>query len=52
MDSADLEDQRPLFYIGHHETKRTLNVSEELVNHAQDLGVCLIIILMQASSIC
>jgi hypothetical protein len=34
-----MEPQAPQFYIGHHETKRGLAVSPELVQHAQDLGV-------------
>jgi protein arginine N-methyltransferase 5 len=37
--SDSMEPSAPLFYIGHHETKRGLNVSSELVQHAQDLGV-------------
>ncbi|KAF1915300.1 PRMT5 arginine-N-methyltransferase-domain-containing protein [Ampelomyces quisqualis] len=32
------EPSTPVFYIGHHETRRTLAVSPELVQHAQDLG--------------
>ncbi|KAF2656608.1 arginine N-methyltransferas-like protein [Lophiostoma macrostomum CBS 122681] len=28
----------PMFYIGQHETKRALSVTDELVHHAQDLG--------------
>ncbi|KAF2704450.1 arginine N-methyltransferas-like protein [Pleomassaria siparia CBS 279.74] len=34
-DSAEL---MPMFYVGHHETKRALPVSTQLVHHAQDLG--------------
>jgi protein arginine N-methyltransferase 5 len=30
-----------MFYIGQHETKRVLPVTDELVHHAQDLGVCI-----------
>jgi protein arginine N-methyltransferase 5 len=41
MDSASLMgDAMPIFYVGHHETKRALPFSEELAQHAQDLGVC------------
>jgi protein arginine N-methyltransferase 5 len=40
MDSSStLGDAMPNFYIGHHETKRALPFSEELAQHAQDLGV-------------
>ena len=38
-DYADDMDSRPVFYIGQHESKRALDVSAELVQHAQDLGV-------------
>jgi hypothetical protein len=34
-----MDNTAPIFYIGHHETKRGLAVSPELVQHAQDLGV-------------
>lgn len=34
-----MEDARPVFYIGEHETKRPLPVTTELVQHAHDLGV-------------
>ncbi|KAL1599469.1 hypothetical protein SLS60_007272 [Paraconiothyrium brasiliense] len=33
-----MEETRPMFYIGEHETKRPLPVTAELVHHAQDLG--------------
>ncbi|KAF2018564.1 arginine N-methyltransferas-like protein [Aaosphaeria arxii CBS 175.79] len=33
-----MDDSMPIFYIGQHETKRALPVSDELANHAQDLG--------------
>lgn len=40
MDYSDaMDDATPVFYIGQHERKRTLDVSSELVQHAQDLGV-------------
>jgi protein arginine N-methyltransferase 5 len=40
MDYADnMDGPMPMFYIGHHETKRALTVSEELVQHAEDIGV-------------
>ncbi|KAF2832771.1 Skb1 methyltransferase [Ophiobolus disseminans] len=32
------EGTSPILYIGHHETKRALHASTELVQHAQDLG--------------
>lgn len=35
----DMDMERPVFYIGQHETRRALDVSAELVQHAQDLGV-------------
>lgn len=34
-----MEDSRPVFYIGEHETERSLAVTTELVQHAHDLGV-------------
>lgn len=37
MDSPHMD--ATMFYIGQHETKRTLPVSPELLHHAQDLGV-------------
>lgn len=37
--SDDADNVVPTFYIGQHESKRTLDVSAELVQHAQDLGV-------------
>ncbi|KAH9865869.1 hypothetical protein J1614_009456 [Plenodomus biglobosus] len=33
-----MDESTPIFYIGQHERKRTLDVSSELVQHAQDLG--------------
>ena len=39
MSYADDMDTLPVFYIGQHESKRALDVSAELVQHAQDLGV-------------
>lgn len=45
MDSASsVGDALPIFYIGHHESKRALEFSEELLQHAQDLGVCDLVI--------
>ncbi|KAI8936187.1 hypothetical protein NX059_006621 [Plenodomus lindquistii] len=39
MDYSDgMDDSTPVFYIGQHERRRTLDVSTELVQHAQDLG--------------
>lgn len=37
--SEGMDATAPIFYIGHHETKRDLDVSPELIQHAQDLGV-------------
>jgi len=37
--SDGMEGTAPIFYIGYHETKRDLDVSSELIQHAQDLGV-------------
>jgi hypothetical protein len=40
MNYSDGNDESaPVFYIGQHESKRDLDVSQELVHHAQDLGV-------------
>ncbi|KAF1837240.1 protein arginine N-methyltransferase HSL7 [Decorospora gaudefroyi] len=36
--SEGLDESAPVFYIGQHESKRELDVSSELVQHAQDLG--------------
>jgi hypothetical protein len=36
---SEYGDSLPVFYIGQHESKRALDVSAELVQHAQDLGV-------------
>jgi protein arginine N-methyltransferase 5 len=36
--SDAMDESVPLFYIGQHETRRSLDVSGELVQHAQDLG--------------
>ncbi|KAI4625090.1 uncharacterized protein J4E87_004936 [Alternaria ethzedia] len=36
--SEGMGEHAPVFYIGQHESKRTLDVSPELVQHAQDLG--------------
>ncbi|KAF1347249.1 arginine N-methyltransferas-like protein [Lizonia empirigonia] len=35
---ADGMESLPVFYIGQHESKRVLDISAELVQHAQDLG--------------
>jgi hypothetical protein len=37
--SEGMDESAPVFYIGQHESKRSLHVSPELVQHAQDLGV-------------
>lgn len=36
--SASMEDM-PIFYVGHHETRRSHPVTELLLHQAQDLGV-------------
>ncbi|KAF2260816.1 Skb1 methyltransferase [Lojkania enalia] len=38
MDSPTMDATMPIFYIGQHETARSLAVSDELVHHAQDRG--------------
>ncbi|KAF1923983.1 protein arginine N-methyltransferase HSL7 [Didymella exigua CBS 183.55] len=38
MSYADDTDALPVFYIGQHESRRALDVSAELVQHAHDLG--------------
>lgn len=37
--SEDMDESAAVFYVGQHETKRDLKTSEELVHHAQDIGV-------------
>ena len=37
--SSNMGEPVTTFYVGHHETKRDLPVSDELVPHAHDLGV-------------
>ena len=40
MDYYDeMDESVPMFYIGQHETKRTLDISAELLQHGKDLGV-------------
>ncbi|EMD61482.1 hypothetical protein GGP41_004089 [Bipolaris sorokiniana] len=36
--SEGMDESAAIFYIGQHESKRSLDVSPELVQHAQDLG--------------
>ncbi|KAF2120672.1 arginine N-methyltransferas-like protein [Lophiotrema nucula] len=38
MDSPGMDMSMPMFYVGQHETKRALPVSDQLVHHAQDCG--------------
>ncbi|KAF2747247.1 protein arginine N-methyltransferase HSL7 [Sporormia fimetaria CBS 119925] len=39
MDASDsMDEPMPIFYIGHHETSPSMAVSEELIQHGQDLG--------------
>lgn len=40
VEAAPVDDFVPIFYIGHHETKRSLPISESLLRRAQDVGVC------------
>lgn len=43
MDYSDgMTGSTPMFYIGQHEPKRTLDASAELIQHAQDLGVIIL----------
>lgn len=39
IEAAPVDDFMPIFYVGHHETKRSLPVSESLLRRAQDVGV-------------
>lgn len=36
---ADSNDSYPVFYIGQHETKRAVPVTEDVIQYAQDLNV-------------
>lgn len=45
---APPEQQNTYFYIGQHETKRTVLVTTELGNQAQDAGVSFISLLLAA----
>jgi len=36
-----LEEFTPTFYVGHHESKRPLPVTDFVLRQAQDVGVCL-----------
>ena len=37
--SAPVDHFTPVFYVGHHETKRPLPVTEYVLRQAQDVGV-------------
>lgn len=39
MDSPASMEDSPIFYVGHHETRRSHPVTELLLHQAQDLGV-------------
>jgi hypothetical protein len=38
--SSPVEDFMPTFYVGHHESKRQIPVTEFVLRRAQDVGVC------------
>lgn len=38
-ESSMADDYTPTFYIGHHESKRALPISERTLRQAQDVGV-------------
>ena len=40
VEATPADDFMPIFYVGHHETKRSLPVSGSLLRRAQDVGVC------------
>lgn len=37
--ASPLDDYTPMFYIGHHESKRPLPVTDFVLRQAQDVGV-------------
>ena len=37
--ASPLDDFTPMFYIGHHESKRPLPVTDFVLRQAQDVGV-------------
>lgn len=39
MNSAGAAPEKTIFYVGHHETRREYEISEEVLHHAQDLNV-------------
>jgi len=36
---SPIDDFTPTFYVGHHESKRPLPVTDIVLRHAQDVGV-------------
>jgi protein arginine N-methyltransferase 5 len=38
--SSPIDDFVPTFYVGHHESKRPLPVTDFVLRQAQDIGVC------------
>ncbi len=38
--SPIVDDYTPNFYVGHHESKRPLPVTDDVLRQAQDVGVC------------
>lgn len=38
---SPMDDFIPTFYVGQHETKRSLPVTDFVLRQAQDIGVCL-----------
>jgi hypothetical protein len=39
VDSLPVDDYVPIFYVGHHESRRPLPVTELMLRQAQDAGV-------------
>lgn len=39
-ESSPTDDFTPTFYVGHHESKRPLPVTDFVLRQAQDVGVC------------
>jgi protein arginine N-methyltransferase 5 len=38
--SSPMDEFTPIFYVGHHETKRPLPITDFVLRQAQDVGVC------------
>lgn len=39
LDETPPDDFMPIFYVGHHESKRPLPVTDSVLRRAQDVGV-------------